>query len=151
MTVAAAAAAFLLWNWQPAKVFLGDAGAVPLGFLLGWVLLVLAAAGQWAPAVILPLVFVADASLTLLRRLINREPVWQAHRGHFYQRAAVGMGSHGRVVAAVSLVNLALVLVAALAAVRPATAVGGVVTAAVLVAALLWYLHRAARPPHSPA
>jgi len=145
MTLAGAAAGFMLWNWQPAKIFLGDVGAVPLGFLLGWVLLALAAAGQWAAAVILPLVFVADASLTLLRRLMKREPVWQAHRGHFYQRAAVRLGGHGHVVAAVSLVNTGLVLIAVLVAVRPATTVGGIVSAVVLVIALLWYFHRAAR------
>src|SRR3546814_6996156 len=64
-SIAAAAAGFLWWNWHPAKVFLGDVGSVPLGFLLGWLLLGLAAAGDWAAALILPLYYLADATIPL--------------------------------------------------------------------------------------
>src|SRR3546814_1731258 len=56
----------------PAKVFLGDVGSVPLGFLLGWLLLGLAAAGHWAPALILPLYYLADATITLACRALRR-------------------------------------------------------------------------------
>ena len=141
MTLAAAALAFLLWNWHPARVFLGDAGVVPLAFLLGWVLLALAAAGQWAAAAILPLVFVGDATLTLCRRLLRREPVWIAHRGHFYQHAANRRG-HAPVTVAVSVTNVGLALLAALSAVSPPLAAFALAAAALLVAALLWYFHR---------
>ncbi len=78
---------FLIWNWSPARIFLGDVGSVPLGYLLGFLLLGLAARGFWKIALILPLYFLADATITLARRLLRRERVWQAHREHFYQLA----------------------------------------------------------------
>ena len=68
---AAAALGFLAWNWHPAKLFLGDVGSIPLGFLLGWLLLGLAGTGSWAPALILPLYYLVDATLTLLYRLVR--------------------------------------------------------------------------------
>jgi UDP-N-acetylmuramyl pentapeptide phosphotransferase/UDP-N-acetylglucosamine-1-phosphate transferase len=96
--IAAAALGFLVWNWAPAKIFLGDAGSVPLGYVLGFLLLELAGRGWWKAALILPLYFLADASLTLLRRLLHGERVWQAHREHFYQRAVQRGLGHGAVV-----------------------------------------------------
>ena len=95
--LAAAAAGFLIWNWHPAKVFMGDVGSVPLGFLIGWLLLDMAAAGAWAPAVILPAYYLADATITLLRRLLRGAAPWQAHRDHFYQQATQAGRSHARV------------------------------------------------------
>ncbi|MCG8543947.1 MAG: glycosyl transferase, partial [Alphaproteobacteria bacterium] len=68
LSLAAAALGFLVWNWHPARIFLGDVGSVPLGFMLGWLLLSAAANGLWAPALILPLYYLADATLTLCRR-----------------------------------------------------------------------------------
>jgi UDP-N-acetylmuramyl pentapeptide phosphotransferase/UDP-N-acetylglucosamine-1-phosphate transferase len=106
---AGAALAFLRWNWQPAKLFMGDVGSVPLGYLLGWLLLVLAGAGYWAPALILPLYFLADASWTLLRRLARGEKIWQAHRQHFYQRAVQAGRSHAAVVRRVLAADIVLV------------------------------------------
>jgi len=101
---AAAALGFLIWNWAPARIFLGDVGSVPLGYLLGFLLLAVAARGGWKIALILPLYFLADATITLLRRLARGERVWRPHREHFYQRAVQrGLGHAGvvrRVVAA---------------------------------------------------
>src|SRR3546814_5285781 len=71
--LAAAALGFLYWNWAPSRLFLGDVGSVPLGYLLGWLLLAAAAGGEWAAAVILPLYYLADASLTLVRRAWRSE------------------------------------------------------------------------------
>ncbi len=122
LTLAAAALGFLAWNWHPAKVFLGDVGSVPLGFLAGWLLLGAAAAGHWAAALILPLYYLADASLTLVRRALARQRPWDAHKQHFYQRAHQGGLSHAAVatrVAAANMVLLALAL-ASLAAFGPA-------------------------------
>ncbi|WP_322030610.1 glycosyltransferase family 4 protein [Paraburkholderia sp. J76] len=86
--VAGAAAGFLLFNFHPAKIFLGDAGSIPAGFLAG-------ALGYWGwcrgtwpvwfPALVFS-PFIADASVTLLRRLLRGEKFWQAHREHYYQR-----------------------------------------------------------------
>jgi UDP-N-acetylmuramyl pentapeptide phosphotransferase/UDP-N-acetylglucosamine-1-phosphate transferase len=116
MTVLAAAFGFLWWNWQPAKIFLGDTGSVPLGFVLGWLLLTLAAEGQWAAALILPLYYLADATLTLIRRALRGEKIWRAHREHFYQRATQRGLSHAHVSSAVLVGNLCLIGLAAWAA-----------------------------------
>lgn len=112
LVVAAGAGGFLVWNWHPAKIFLGDVGSVPLGFVLGWLLLSLSAAGYWLAALILPLYFLVDAGLTLLRRLLRGEKIWQAHRQHFYQYAAQHGRSHGEVATAVALCNSVLIVLA---------------------------------------
>jgi UDP-N-acetylmuramyl pentapeptide phosphotransferase/UDP-N-acetylglucosamine-1-phosphate transferase len=78
---------FAPFNRPRARLFLGDAGSLPIALLLCWLLLLLASRGHVAAALLLPLYYVADATLTLLRRLARRERVWEAHRTHFYQRA----------------------------------------------------------------
>jgi len=107
-TLAAAVLGFLAWNWAPARIFLGDVGSIPLGFLLGWLMLRLAADGAWAAALILPLYFLADATLTLLRRTLRGARIWEAHREHFYQRAVDRGWSHDAVARWVMALNLAL-------------------------------------------
>lgn len=136
---AAAALGFLWWNWHPARIFLGDVGSVPLGFLLGWLLLAAAADGYWAAALILPLYYLADASLTLARRAWRGEKVWEGHATHFYQRALGGL-SHAGVVRRIMAVNLGLIALAVVASEYPWAALGG---ASLLVAALLVHLDRA--------
>jgi UDP-N-acetylmuramyl pentapeptide phosphotransferase/UDP-N-acetylglucosamine-1-phosphate transferase len=130
---------FLAWNWHPAALFLGDSGSVPLGYLLGWLLLLAAGAGLWPVALILPLYYWADATLTLLRRLRRREKFWRAHRQHFYQRA-VGTG-HAPVACAILLVNLALIALALWSRAEPGWALAA---AAASVALLLGWLARRA-------
>src|SRR5260370_7281407 len=78
---------FAPFNKPVAKLFLGDVGSLPVGLLLGWLLLQLARGGQPAAALLLPLYYLADATVTLIRRATAGEPFWQAHRSHFYQRA----------------------------------------------------------------
>ena len=109
LAAAGAGVGFLLWNWHPARLFLGDSGSVPLGFLLGGLLVALAAAGQLAAALILPALHYADATITLLWRLRDGEAVWQPHRRHFYQRALRGGRRHDAVVRALLGGNLVLV------------------------------------------
>ncbi len=106
---------FLVWNWMPARIFLGDVGSVPLGYLLGFLLSALALRGQWQAALILPLYFLADATLTLLRRMARGQRVWQAHREHFYQRAVQRGLSHAAVVKRVAAVDMVLIVCAVLA------------------------------------
>lgn len=115
LTVAATALGFLRWNWHPAKIFLGDVGSVPLGFAIGWLLLGLAAAGAWAPALILPLYFLADATLTLVKRVARGERFWEAHRQHFYQRAVASGLRHDQVAWIVGVANLFLIMLAVVA------------------------------------
>tara|TARA_R110002072_G_scaffold19100_2_gene71077 strand:- start:839 stop:1867 length:1029 start_codon:yes stop_codon:yes gene_type:complete len=112
--LAAAVLGFLKFNWHPAKIFLGDVGSVPLGFLIGWLLLLAAGQGAWAAALILPAYYWADASLTLCRRALRGEKLWQAHREHFYQRATQSGLTHDQVAKRIALLNLALLGLAVL-------------------------------------
>ena len=147
LACAAAALGFLRWNWHPASIFMGDVGSVPLGYLLGFLLLGLAAHGLWQPALILPLYYLTDATWTLLRRLIRREKVWQAHRKHFYQRAVQKGLRHDAVVRRILAADLVLVALA----LWSAWSGGGasllpLLAAAATVAALLAELSRKRRP-----
>lgn len=114
VAIAGAAAGFLIWNFPPAKVFLGDVGSVALGYLLGYLLLVLASHGGWAAAVILPMYYIVDATITLLRRGFRGEKIWQAHREHAYQKAVIQGSSHGAVIGQITLCNVFLVALAGL-------------------------------------
>ncbi len=134
-TAAAAALGFLVWNWAPARIFLGDVGSVPLGYLLGFVLLDVAARGGWKIALILPLYFLADATLTLVRRLARGEKVWQAHRQHFYQRAVQRGLGHAVVVRRVIAADL--ILIACGWAAENGWGIAALATAVVAVTALL--------------
>jgi UDP-N-acetylmuramyl pentapeptide phosphotransferase/UDP-N-acetylglucosamine-1-phosphate transferase len=100
-------------NRPVARLFLGDVGSLPIGLLLGWLLVVLAGAGHFTAALLLPLYYLADATITLLRRLANGEPIWQAHRSHFYQRAMDGGFSVYQVIGRVFLLNITLIGLAA--------------------------------------
>jgi len=133
LVAAAVAIGFLRFNWHPARVFLGDCGSVPLGYAIGWLLLVLARDGLWAPALILPLYYLADATATLMRRAARGEALWRAHRDHFYQRALRG-NDHAAVVRLVLAGDVGLVALALLSLARPLLAVG---LAVVLSAAML--------------
>ena len=145
LALAGVSLAFLLWNWNPARIFLGDVGSVPLGYLAGWLLLALAAAGAWQAALLLPAYYLADATLTLSRRLLRGRRIWQAHREHFYQRVVAAGWSHGRTAALIAGHNLLLVGLAVASQRSTAAAGAALATGALLVAALLWYLHAAAR------
>lgn len=112
LILAAVAVGWLRWNWHPAKLFLGDVGSVPLGFLLGWLLLRLAAGGAWAAALVIPAYYLGDASLTLLRRTLRGEKPWEAHREHVYQRATQRGLSHQQVCLSILLCNLGLIALA---------------------------------------
>src|SRR5690606_38610057 len=102
-----------------ARIFLGDVGSVPLGLLLGYLLLQLAGAGHAVAALILPAVFLADASFTLLRRLMRGERIYEAHSSHCYQRAIRGGMPHNQVAREVLEVNMVLIALAALSVTLP--------------------------------
>jgi UDP-N-acetylmuramyl pentapeptide phosphotransferase/UDP-N-acetylglucosamine-1-phosphate transferase len=99
---------FAPFNKPVAKLFLGDVGSLPIGLMLGWLLLMLAGNGHWAAALLLPLYYLADATVTLLRRIAAGEPFWLAHRTHFYQRAGDRGFTVPQIVARVFVVNLVL-------------------------------------------
>jgi len=104
---------FAPFNRPVARLFLGDVGSLPIGLLLGWLLVQLAGSGHLAAALLLPLYYIADSTITLLRRLSKSEQIMQAHRSHFYQRATNAGFSVYSIVGRVFLLNCALVALAA--------------------------------------
>lgn len=99
---------FAPFNRPVARLFLGDVGSLPIGLLVGWMLYHLAVEGALVAALLLPLYYLADATLTLARRLARRQRVWQAHREHFYQRATDNGFSVRQVIAHVFALNVVL-------------------------------------------
>lgn len=140
LAVAAVGAAFLVFNWHPAKLFLGDSGSVPFGYVLGGLLVMLAVQGQLAAALILPAYYLADATITISRRALAGEKIWQPHRKHFYQRAVQGGKRHDQVSLAIGAGNLLLIGCAWLAA--DGKVVVGSLLAVLVVAGLLTVLQK---------
>lgn len=139
LVLAAAAAGFLVWNWHPARIFLGDVGSVPLGYLLGLLLVIVAGSGPagLAAALLLPLVYLVDATFTLARRLLRGESPAQAHREHVYQRAVIAGASHSAVSLRIAAANACLAALAwFMAPLAPvaALALGGLVVAVLFLA-----------------
>ncbi|GAB1232690.1 glycosyl transferase [Ferrigenium sp. UT4] len=114
-SIAAAALGFLFFNFHPARIFMGDAGSIPLGYLAaalglwGWL------RGDWS--VWFPLLtfspFIVDATVTLVKRTLRGAKITEAHREHYYQRA-VQMGLGHRRVALVEYGLMSLIGLAAL-------------------------------------
>ena len=148
-SVAGAAAAFLLYNFHPARIFLGDVGSIPLGFLaaalglLGWRN---DAWPLWFPLVVFG-PFIGDATLTLVKRVIRGERVWRAHREHYYQRM-IRMGLGHRTTAFIEYAAMAACAGAALFGRQQAPGLQAVVFCAVtlgLVGIAAWVDARWAR------
>jgi UDP-N-acetylmuramyl pentapeptide phosphotransferase/UDP-N-acetylglucosamine-1-phosphate transferase len=149
IALSAASAAFLLHNVHPARIFLGDVGSIPLGFFAG----VLGIAGWrsdawplWFPLIVFG-PFIADATVTLLRRLIRGDKIWKAHREHYYQRMVL-MGLGHRRTALLGYALMALCAGAALAGRNQAPWVQGLAffsASAILGALAVWVDLRWAR------
>ena len=134
-----AIAGFAPFNRPVARLFLGDVGSLPIGLILSWMLILLAGNGHLAAALLLPLYYLADTTMTLAARFARGEPITQAHRNHFYQRATGGFGVY-QIVGIVFALNVVLVALAAVSIWSAATvhqiavlAIGGA-----LVGAVLW-------------
>lgn len=141
-SLAGAAAAFLVFNWHPARLFMGDVGSVPLGFLAGALGLQGWSIGAWP--LWFPLLvfapFMCDATLTLIKRMLRRERVWQAHRDHYYQRL-VRMGFGHRRTACIEYAAMAGCGALALLVFREPAAVQGIAlafAAAALAGVAVW-------------
>lgn len=96
-SISVAALAFLIFNWHPARIFMGDVGSIPLGFLagtVGWYGVVASIWEAWFPLMVF-LPFLGDSTATLLRRAWNGKKLWQAHREHYYQRMVMLGMDHG--------------------------------------------------------
>lgn len=138
--IAAAAAAFLVFNFHPARIFMGDVGSVPLGFLagafglLGW----RQALWPWWFPLVAFAPFIVDASVTLLRRLLKGERVWEAHRDHYYQRLVqLGWGHRGTAIAEYGLMLATGILALVTLPASPATQAFALCAAAAVYAGLI--------------
>lgn len=127
-------------NRPVAKMFLGDVGSLAIGLLLAFLLIGLAGRGHIAAALLLPLYYLADATVTLCRRILRREQFWVAHRTHFYQRATQGGFTVMQVVARIFAVNIALGLLALASVVWSGIAVQ-IATLAAGAALVTWLLY----------
>ncbi len=110
---------FLLYNWHPAKIFMGDVGSVPLGFLVGFFMFKLVSMGYPLPALLIPLYYLTDSGITITRRALRGEKIWKPHREHFYQRATTSIGNPKPVVFSIMTANLCLVAAAGLSVSKP--------------------------------
>lgn len=144
LAIAAAAAAFLLYNWSPASIFMGDVGSALLGFLLA--AMPLAAEGAVRPpvyvAVLMVWPFVFDAAFTLVRRARRGETLTQAHRSHLYQRLVQAGWPHGAVARLYLLLGAISAITATLALVREAFPAAAAMAVAAAIAAGLWLVVR---------
>lgn len=137
--LAAAAAGFLVWNWPPASIFMGDSGSGFLGLALATLSIHAAAVAPplfWSWVILLG-VFVVDATVTLVRRAITGQRIFEAHRTHAYQHAAARYGSHVPVTLAVGAITLFWLLpLAAVVAIEKIDGFVGVIVAYAPLAAL---------------
>jgi UDP-N-acetylmuramyl pentapeptide phosphotransferase/UDP-N-acetylglucosamine-1-phosphate transferase len=141
LVLAGAMAGFWYFNRHPARIFLGDVGSIPVGLLLGTLLLILASQGQWAAALILPAYYLTDAGSTLLSRLARRQKLHQAHSEHAYQQAVRRGLSHRTVVRQILTLNLLLIALAVVSSLDPWLGAACVVVAYAASGALTLLLH----------
>ena len=139
--LAAAIAGFLVWNWAPAKIFMGDAGSTFLGAVVAIALLnqPTHTAHNWT-AFVITLPLLADAVYTLTRRLIQRENIFQAHRSHLYQRLQQSGLAHSTVASIYVGVTMAIAL--AVLSYDDFGAIGSVVAIVVLMGCGEVYINR---------
>lgn len=152
LLLAAAAVGFLVWNFPPAKIFMGDAGSGFLGIILGTLSLMAALEAPvlfWIWVILLGM-FVVDATVTLFRRLARRERLYEAHRSHAYQFASRRLGAHRPVSIAVGLINLFWLLpIASIVAASWVSGAAGVIIAYTPLVGLALYLKAGTVEPQS--
>ena len=103
---------FLIFNWHPAKIFLGDVGSISLGFLLGFCLLLISASSTnlLIACIIASLYYIGDGGGTILIRLINKEKIWEPHLKHFFQKAVVNGMHTKQIIKRIIICNFLLML-----------------------------------------
>lgn len=142
--IAAAALAFLRFNFPSARLFLGDAGSIPLGFLAATLGILGARQSVWPWA--FPLLvfspFIVDASVTLARRALRGEKVWQAHRSHYYQRVVLLGATHRQLAVAAWGLMLGMAALAFALRAWPQQSGGLLILSAVLYASIFLAIDR---------
>jgi Fuc2NAc and GlcNAc transferase len=144
--LAAASAGFLVWNWPPAKIFLGDVGSGAVGYLVAAMAIASENIGSipLLAFAIIGGVFIADASVTLIRRLLRGRRAMEAHRDHAYQRLARTWGSHRSVALAAAAATTLLAVIGAIGTMTPRLLLPGLVFAYLLLGGLLLAAERRA-------
>lgn len=146
---AGACLGFLIWNWPPAKIFMGDAGSGFLGFWLATLAFWLHATDAlsiWT-SITLNAVFISDATITLLRRMLREERWYEAHRSHAYQILARKWNSHRKVTISVVLLNMAIILPLSVIATLWSSAAPAIAVSCVLILAWTFrYLGAGSKP-----
>ena len=151
LVLASTASGFIWWNWHPAKIYLGEVGSTPIGFLCFYFLLLAADSGYAIPAAILPAYYVCDGSITILRRAYKRKKIWGMNNDYYYQRALRSGRTHSSVVSYIFGINLLLIMLAILSALNPETGVINLATAYATVFILLgFFAHIPHDPDHEP-
>jgi Fuc2NAc and GlcNAc transferase len=114
--IMAASSGFLVWNWAPARVFMGDVGSLTLGGVFALMALVANKLHQipFGAFVLLFGVFLADATVTLITRILQGKIFWQAHREHLYQRAVIAGWSHAQVTTTIIIISVFMAILATL-------------------------------------
>lgn len=142
LILALAAAGFLVWNFPPARIFMGDAGSGFLGVMLGLLSLHAAWISSsffWAWLILLA-VFISDASVTLFRRMLRRERIYEAHRSHAYQHASRKLGKHLPVTLFVAAINVFWLFPIACWVILDGSEIIGVILAYIPLLALSFFL-----------
>ncbi|HCU88531.1 MAG TPA: glycosyl transferase family 4 [Gammaproteobacteria bacterium] len=143
LAIAGATAGFLIWNWEPARIFLGDVGSYFLGFqfcaLTIYDLYFGAAPWKW---LILLSPFITDATLTLLRRMFKRERWWQAHRSHIYQLLILHGRSHAKVSVSLAVGTLLVLFPIAWISVEQPVLAPQLAGVTYVLTGIIWFLLR---------
>jgi UDP-N-acetylmuramyl pentapeptide phosphotransferase/UDP-N-acetylglucosamine-1-phosphate transferase len=139
--VISAVIGFWYFNRHPATIFMGDSGSIPLGALMGWLLLSLASQGHWEAALILPAYYLTDSGLTMLKRLATGGKPWEAHSEHAYQRYVRSGHSHPATARWVIGCDVIIVVLALSTIIRPELRIVALISAyAVSVALYLFFI-----------
>jgi len=136
--------AFLFWNWNPAKVFLGDSGSIPLGFINAILILLLCKNGLWYVAIIINNYYLFDSSITLLKRIKMKKKPWKAHKEHFYQKAIQNGYNHSEVCKIIAAHGILLICLSSLATLKPSLIIisFSIVISSLSTIYLLYYLNK---------
>ena len=147
LVVMSAACGFFWWNWYPAKILLGEVGSAPIGFLIGYLLLMAIASGYGYAAAILPAYYLSDATITLYRKLSSNILAKGSPFQHYYQLAVRNGRSHESVVRYIFGANLILILLATFSVIYPELSLLCVIIAYSCAAVMLGFF---AYTPHNP-
>ena len=134
-----ASAGFMIFNWHPARIFLGDVGSTSIGLLSAWLLINLALHQHLAAAFIIPLYYMSDSGLTLTHRLFTGKKIWQAHSEHFFQKAVKNGHTHNVIVRKIILLNVFLMILSMWSMTEPIKAV---IIGMATTFAFLYHLHK---------